>query len=256
MKNFVRIGLNVVIVLFLGWMPGRSEALTRTEAYASFVQAARHYRAGEFESAVAAYEEIIDAGWESGPVYYNLANAWFRLGKMGQAILNYERALQLMPRDSDLQYNERYARRGLSLENPARSRGWWVRLWDRHVRFYTLGEMVTVVTVLVVLMVGVWLAARWWRWPVRRLGCTLGGLAILLMIFLTGLVFKVQYQRQSAFVIEAVAATFEPRDAATVHFHLREGERVRILREDSGWLKIQRPDGPMGWVPGDTVEAL
>lgn len=37
-------------------------------------------------------------------------NAYFKLGNKGKAILNYERALQLLPRDADVKSNLVYAR--------------------------------------------------------------------------------------------------------------------------------------------------
>src|SRR4029077_19623718 len=51
-------------------------------------------------------------GHESGPVYFNLGNAYFRAGNPGRAILNYERARRLMPRDPDLHANLGFARPG------------------------------------------------------------------------------------------------------------------------------------------------
>jgi len=43
-------------------------------------------------------------------VLYNLANAYFKLGRLGPAILNYERALRLDPSDQDARDNLELAR--------------------------------------------------------------------------------------------------------------------------------------------------
>ena len=55
---------------------------------------------------------------------FNLANAEFRLGHLGRAILHYERALRLDPTDSEIRANLEYAgsfrfdRLDIDVENP------------------------------------------------------------------------------------------------------------------------------------------
>jgi len=44
----------------------------------------------KFDEAVKLYNQIIDNGYEGAELYYNLGNAYFRLGKLGYAILYYE----------------------------------------------------------------------------------------------------------------------------------------------------------------------
>ncbi|MBQ1969805.1 MAG: tetratricopeptide repeat protein, partial [Paludibacteraceae bacterium] len=62
------------------------------------------YKDGDFASAVSLYEEALKSG-ESATLYYNLGCAYYKLGKLGPAILNYERALLLDPHNEDTKYN-------------------------------------------------------------------------------------------------------------------------------------------------------
>ena len=62
-------------------------------------------------------------------LFYNLANAQYRLGNLGQAILNYERALALEPRHPEAAANLRLVRdkaRALELR-----RKWWEEIAGR-----------------------------------------------------------------------------------------------------------------------------
>ena len=68
------------------------------------------YEKGEYAEAAAEYGNILKAGYQSGPLYYNLGNAYFKMGDLGEAVLNYERAKRLIPRDADLNANYRFAR--------------------------------------------------------------------------------------------------------------------------------------------------
>src|SRR4051812_8430889 len=74
-----------------------------------FAQANQAFDQGRYQEAVDGYQELVRSGqWNAG-LFYNLGNAWFRLGDFGHAILNYERALALEPRHPEAQANLRLA---------------------------------------------------------------------------------------------------------------------------------------------------
>src|SRR5206468_976205 len=75
-----------------------------------FFRANALYGEERHPEAAAEYEKILAAGYESGNLYFNLGNAWFRAGDTGRAILEYERARRLLPRDPDTRANLGYAR--------------------------------------------------------------------------------------------------------------------------------------------------
>ena len=53
---------------------------------------------------------LIDDGVDNGKLYYNLGNAQLQIGDLGQAIVSYRRAERLIPNDSNLRENLRFAR--------------------------------------------------------------------------------------------------------------------------------------------------
>lgn len=79
-------------------------------AQEQFFEANRAYKDDRYSAAVEGYRKLVDDGYVSGHIYYNLGNAFFRLGEVGQAILFYERARLLIPRDDDLLFNLAHAR--------------------------------------------------------------------------------------------------------------------------------------------------
>lgn len=64
-----------------------------------------------YHSALAGFESLVDGGVRNGRLFYNLANTYLRLGDVGRAILNYKRALKLMPGDAQIQRNLDFARK-------------------------------------------------------------------------------------------------------------------------------------------------
>ena len=75
------------------------------EAAQTFEQANQLYLQAKYPDAIAQYEKILQSGFESGELYFNLGNAYYKSGSIQKAILNYERARQLLPRDEDVQFN-------------------------------------------------------------------------------------------------------------------------------------------------------
>ena len=63
------------------------------------------YAKGDFVAAAQAYNAVLDAGYESADLYYNLGNVYYRQEEYGLSILNYERALRLKPNFRDAKQN-------------------------------------------------------------------------------------------------------------------------------------------------------
>lgn len=62
------------------------------------------YASGDYEQAVETYQQAL-AIQQSANAHYNLANAYYQLGDYGPAVLHYEKALALEPRNPDYQAN-------------------------------------------------------------------------------------------------------------------------------------------------------
>ena len=68
-------------------------------------QADSAYTADDFATAARLYTEAIDSIGSSATLYYNLGNAYYRMGNLGKAIVNYERSLRLDPTNQDAREN-------------------------------------------------------------------------------------------------------------------------------------------------------
>ena len=54
------------------------------------------YINSDYHRAIEAYRQLMLRGYASDKLYYNLANAYFKAGRYGKAILFYNRALRLL----------------------------------------------------------------------------------------------------------------------------------------------------------------
>ncbi len=65
------------------------------------------------------YQQLAEQGVEDSTLFYNLGNAQYQQGNVVQAIINYQHAAQLAPRDADIQANLELALSQSPLPMPA-----------------------------------------------------------------------------------------------------------------------------------------
>src|SRR5580704_11054918 len=63
------------------------------------------YLHGDYDAAVAAYEELDREDVVSPDLFFNLGDAYFKKGALGPAIWAFERAGALEPDDEDVRFN-------------------------------------------------------------------------------------------------------------------------------------------------------
>ncbi|HZE89941.1 MAG TPA: tetratricopeptide repeat protein, partial [Verrucomicrobiae bacterium] len=81
-----------------------------TPARGKFAAGNAAYERGAYLEAITIYQELEHEGVGSAALEYNLGNALFKAGRLGPAILAYERAARLDPKDADARANLEYLR--------------------------------------------------------------------------------------------------------------------------------------------------
>ena len=74
-----------------------------------FEEANTYYNDGKFAEAIDNYQAILESGQHSADLYFNLANANYKLNNIAPSIYYYEKALQLAPNDPDIKNNMAFA---------------------------------------------------------------------------------------------------------------------------------------------------
>jgi tetratricopeptide (TPR) repeat protein len=225
---------------------------------AAFFEGNAAYSTGRYAEAAAAYQSVHDAGFAGGALYFNLGNAHFKDGRLGEAILSSERALRIRPRDADVRANLAYARERAK-DEPADE-----PLWQRAVtplaERATSGELAAAVAVLWWVL---WLAliARF-LWPRASVASTRAAFAAGAVLLLVTPSFGsrlAQVDLVRPGVVTASGETpvrFEPTETGTQYFTVNEGVSIEVTEERDAWLQIRRSDGRRGWIPRSAVTEL
>lgn len=240
----------------LFWQQNCFSQTDQTSASLRFTEAGALYKDGKYKEAIQIYEEILNNDLTSGALYYNLGNSYFKSGQLGKAILNYERAQQLMPRDNDLDANYNYAISLIKGSKIVPKQNIVAKFSRKYGNLMTINEITTIVYLLCVFIGIIYFVGIFMGWTPRTKILVLIVLGIA-MVFHAFLFYeKVQGQKRLAVIITETESRFEPIDNTTVHFELPEGSRVKILNEEGDWFKVRRLDGKTGWSNREAIEKM
>ena len=85
----------MILALALVLLFGASALNAQSVATGLYNEANALYRSGDFAGAHRLYREVAATGGRDARLFYNLGNASFKLGRLGEASLWYERAQRL-----------------------------------------------------------------------------------------------------------------------------------------------------------------
>ena len=111
----------------------------------------RLYEAGHYAEAAQMYQQLAKRGVEDSALFFNLGNAQYQQGNVLQAIINYQHAAQLAPRDADIHANLELALSQSPLPMPAAAFGRIGAIADVTDSWLTVNE-------LALLALGLWFA--------------------------------------------------------------------------------------------------
>ena len=227
----------------------------------AFDTANQAYEQKQYNQAIKAYHKILESGYHSAGVYFNLGNAYYKDEQLGSAILYFERALKLSPNDDDIHYNLSLARGQLKDDivtlPPFFLTRWWVAI-------RSLGSSkVWSIWSIVFAWLGI---AGWLLWLFgpnrkRRKQGFLIGMVLILLCISTGLLAYSQasFERNSKMgiiLVSEVALQTAPDTDSKALLQLHEGSRVYILDRIGTWYKVQLDNGEKGWLPEASFEQV
>lgn len=246
--------IRVLLVALLG-LPAVSYGLNDER----FAEANALYEARQFDSAAAVYQAILSEGTESSHLYYNLANAQFKAGRLGQSIANYLRAQRLDPTDDDLQANLAIAKsfapvqvEGASLHPisdllkslfgpiPLHRLG-----WSSSVLFLTL----------IVLLVLRFVIARTDRW-IRPAALTVAVL-FTLAAGATTWKYRTEFVQPRGVVVASEAPVYTgPTTQSEVELQAAPGMVVEILDQSGEFVSVRFENMRRGWIRLSLLETI
>ncbi|MFC2098430.1 tetratricopeptide repeat protein [Bacteroidota bacterium] len=217
-------------------------------------QGNQHYLDGEYELAVKTYKSIVDSGYASAELYYNLGNAHYKSHNITMALVNYERAYILNPKDKDILNNLEVAREFVVDRIDVLPEFFLKRAWVAFVKTFDADIWAIVSLAIFILSLALFLVYFFSKqMEVRRMFFWLG--IMLIFLSLSTLLFAAQQNRfvtkhnQAIILTPSVAIKSSPdENSGTDLFLLHEGTKVTIADELGDWREVVLSDGNRGWL--------
>ncbi|MCK5218403.1 tetratricopeptide repeat protein [bacterium] len=220
-------------------------------------QARAAYDRGDYARAAADYHWLLDQGWESAELYYNLGNTEFKLNHPGRAMAYYRWAIKKAPFDDDIRYNLRHVRS--FIRQPQDRSGPLTKLGrDLFNRFPgpIMAAAAWMAYLILTILTGGLIITRG-RGTFLRWFAAASGVVFLFLAAWASVRLMIEKKVCWGVVVASQAeARNGPGPEYQVGFTVPEGREVRILGREKEWTAIGLPrEGYKGWVLAQEVWA-
>jgi tetratricopeptide (TPR) repeat protein len=257
----VSFNIKILFLFFALFAAGNSYALSKQKADSLFKAANNAYNQGLYDSSAAIYQTILNQGVESGELYYNLGNAYFKAGDIPSAILYYEKAKKLIPNDEDVIYNLNIANSRIVDKIEKIPTLFYTKWWNYFYNMFTgnTWALFSIITfALLMLFVGLFVLGQTAK--TKRIAF----FSALLFMFLTAVSFGMASQKyyygkshtEAIVFIPTVTVKSSPSANSVDLFVIHEGTKVSILDKVDNWVKIKIQNGSIGWLPAQDLKEI
>jgi len=216
----------------------------------------RLYSAKQYDSAAYYFEKIAALQPQEATIYYNLGNTYYKLNKIGPAVLNYERALKIEPGNKKVADNLSLTQSRIANRIPTSEDIFFVRWWQS----ITAGSYATTWAVISLLFFLAIIAGL----IMKRLGKSswAGPRAVMILsaVWLVTMILSfssaASRDSQEAVVMQNDTPLMNNTRQGKALGYLPEGTTVAIQSHQAEWMEIRLPDGRTGWVQQNTLTRI
>jgi len=242
----------ILILIILG-----TSFLNAQDPDARFSEANQAYAEGDYQNAIKLYSDILGQGVESGEVYFNLGNSYYKTNDIGRSILYYEKARKFIDGDPALEQNLKLAQLRIVDEIEPIPELFLVEWWETLTHLFSIDTLLwlnfSIFSILILIMISYILYTRHF---LRRIIWVTSILLLLVFVVTFSLIYEFETSQFGVILEEKVSVVSEPGIGGTEVFILHEGTKVRINRQLNDWLEISIPDGKTGWLRKISLEFI
>jgi tetratricopeptide (TPR) repeat protein len=216
-------------------------------------KAEKAYDLKHYKESIESYEKLVNDGYKSYQLYFNLGNAYYRNNDLGKAIYYYELARKAEPNDEDVRINLGIAS-AKTIDKIDSKENFFISA----VRTNVLSSFSTTAWAWLTIVFFSGAAVLFFafvnstRLLVKRISFLLSCLFLLsffITYFLGYSAVKARYENKFAIILaKEIKIMNEPTALAKVKFSLHEGTKIRVIENNSDWLLIKLDNGNEGWV--------
>ena len=219
------------------------------------------YNQAKYAEAIDNYNAILETGNHSADLYFNLANAHYKLNNIAPSIYFYEKALQLAPNDVDIKNNMAFAKNMTIDAIDAIPDAGFSKLIKSTTNTFTFDAWAKVSVGLVFCFVILILIYHFAYSTLNKRLAFIGSATALLLLLATLAFAFHKYEldknnKPAIIFAKESKVKSEPNMRSEESFRLHEGTKVQIIDTINHWKKIKLSDGKTGWISNEDIKAL
>jgi tetratricopeptide (TPR) repeat protein len=208
------------------------------------------YAAGDFVGAIERWQAQVLAEGATAGRLAALGNAEWKLGRKGRAMVCWERALLLDPRNAVATAGIRHAQSAGGVERPALT---WA---ENYAAFLGANAWLVIATAAFwVALLGLLIPRLRRRAPSERQEKMVVAAATVFLLSLPGLWGGHLYARRAVVRQSEVSLRLTPTARGEAIVGIAEGDVVRTDRPFNGYVRVTTADGKHGWLQAREIEA-
>jgi len=225
-----------------------------------FEQSNDFYTNGNYENAVLGYLDILESGFESAELYFNIGNTFYKLNNIPESNFYYEKAKSISPNDNDILTNLSFAQ-NLRIDKIEKLP--ITELQNLKLSILDLlsekGWSVSLITLIWLMCFSFILYIVSNNSKFKRLFFSIS----IVFLILSSLTIYINFEKKKLNEIKyaivydkEIEVWSEPNNISELKFLLHEGTKVKQLDIIQDWVNIQLENGTLGWIQLSSLKTL
>ena len=226
-----------------------------------FTKANKLYQQEKYSEAITIYKQIEEQELQSDDLYYNMANAYYKMNQVAPAIYYYEKTLLLNPNNTDAKHNLGFAKQMTIDTIEALPKTIGQRFSEGIVQKLSYNAWAWTAVVLSILFAVLFLLYHFsYSSSYKRfyfVSSIVSAILVLVsVIFAYSNYGYVQRDKTAIIFAQQTEVRSAPANSSEISFELHEGTKVQLLESLDDWRKIKIADGKIGWMHADDLKEL
>ena len=218
------------------------------------------YINSKYNKSIQLYEEIIDDGLHSEYLYYNLGNAYYRNGMLGQSIWAYNKAINVNPRIENAEYNLEIVNSKIKDRIILPQEFLLVHIYADLKSVFSFDEWKTLGSLMMLMTTCFFVSLKIFLFNyslINKIKFIFISITFLVHMIIFDIFLEKNEKQFGIIVFDNVSAYSGPfYGDNTVLFNLNEGTKAQLSQEQGEWFEIVILNGDKAWIPKGKIRIL
>lgn len=252
----------IIFLVFITILTISTKSIFCQNNYQTIIDSANiYYSDAKYEKAINLYNSVVDKGFESAKLYYNIGNAYFKSDDIANAILYFEKAKKLKPNDEDINFNLEVANSRISDNIEEIPELIFIKWWRSIKNLYYVDTWAKISIFSISFFFLLALVYFMSKKNFLRKFSFFSGI-ILIILFAISLNISIKKykstinQNEGIIFTPSITVKSSPNKNSVDLFVVHEGTKIKLIDKLGEWVEIKIANGSVGWVKKNNLKMI